>query len=371
VRVTTILSDVRDGLTAPCREALCALYDMRATTSKYVKSARFIETMLRDARTTAANPGAIYDELVRMAQDFRLRYPLVDGQGNFGSIDDDPPAEMKYTEVRLAPIAAAMLCHLDLARHDNASGWPVPVPAGFPNLLVNGSFSVAGDGSSIPPHNLREVVDGTIAYLENPDIDVAGLMTHLRGPDFATGGVVHGRRDVAEFYETGRGCLRVRAKTHTEQVWIDHEEATEAIIVTELPPAVSKGGEDGAISSIVESVIAKKITGITDIADESFDPEMRIVITLNRGESPRAVLDQIYDHTPLQRRLELNMVTHVDGAARCVSLPEAIAHYVAHQQDVLARQADSQGTQQTAQRLADDLRDIAERYEDPRRTEIR
>ena len=285
---------------------------------------------------------AIYDTLVRMAQDFSMREPLVDGQGNFGSVDDDPAAAMRYTEARLSPIAREMLRDLDAdtvdfqPNYDGNENEPLVLPARFPNLLVNGSSGIAvGMATNIPPHNLSEVIAATIAYIDDPEIDAAGLMKHVRGPDFPTGGVILGLGGIREAYETGRGRIRVRARAHAEPL----SHGKEAIIVTELPYMVKKGGESGVIRKIAELVHEKKITEVSDLRDESDRKGMRIVIELKRDAIPKVVLNKLYKHTALQTTFGVNMVALVDNVPRTLPLRSVIHNYVQHQREVIVRRS--------------------------------
>ena len=254
---------------------------------------------------------AIYDTLVRMAQDFALRYPLIDGQGNFGSIDDDPPAAMRYTEARLAKLATEMLRDIDAdtvdftPNYDESRQEPLILPARFPNLLVNGSSGIAvGMATNIPPHNLREAIDAVVAYIDDPEIDVGGLMKHVKGPDFPTGGIILGYDGIKDAYETGRGRVVVRARVHMEPL----RSGKEAIIVTELPFAVKKGGDGGLIEKIADLVRDKKIAEISDLRDETDRTGMRLVIELKRDAIPEVVLNKLYKHTSLQTTFGVNTV---------------------------------------------------------------
>ena len=286
---------------------------------------------------------AIYDTLVRMAQDFSMRELLVDGQGNFGSIDDDPAAAMRYTEARMTRIAQEMLRDLDMdtvdfgPNYDGSKREPLVLPSRYPNLLVNGSSGIAvGMATNIPPHNLREVVGAVIAYIDNPSITVEELMRdHVQGPDFPTGGIILGRSGIRDAYETGRGRVRVRAKAHTEEIG----RGKEAIIVTELPFMVKKGGDGGLITKIAQLVIDKKIAGIANIEDHTDKRGMRVVIELKRDADPRIVLNQLYKHTPMQTTFGVNAVALVDGVPKTLSLREFLHHYVDHQRDVVVRRS--------------------------------
>jgi DNA gyrase subunit A len=341
VIVGRALPDVRDGLKPVHRRVLFAMNEMGLQPNRrYVKCARIVGAVM--GQYHPHGDSAIYDTLVRMAQDFSLRHPLVDGQGNFGSVDDDPAAAMRYTEARLDGIAREMLRDLDAdtvdfqPNYDGENSEPTVLPSRFPNLLVNGSSGIAvGMATNIPPHNLREVIAATIAYIDDPDIDTAGLMQHLKGPDFPTGGVILGLSGIREAYETGRGRIRVRARAHSEPL----SHGKEAIIVTELPYAIKKGGETGVIRKIAELVQEKKITEISDLRDESDRNGMRIVIELKRDAIPKVVLNKLYKHTPLQTTFGVNTVALVDNVPRTLPLRGVIHFYVQHQREVIVRRA--------------------------------
>jgi DNA gyrase subunit A len=283
---------------------------------------------------------AIYDTLVRLAQDFSMRYPLVAGQGNFGSIDDDPAAAMRYTEARLSRIATEMLRDLDadtvdfVPNYDDSQQEPLVLPSRFPNLLVNGSSGIAvGMATNIPPHNLRETIGAVTAFIEDPEIDVEGLMKHIKGPDFPTGGIILGMSGIREAYASGRGRVRLQARAHIEPL----KQGKEAIVVTELPYMVKKGGDGGLIQKIADLVKEKKLNGISDIEDHSDKRGMRLVIELKRDAIPKVVLNQLYKHTPMQTTFGVNMVALVDGVPRTLSLRQAIESYVRHQREVIVR----------------------------------
>src|SRR5689334_12643314 len=271
VIVGRALPDVRDGLKPVHRRALFSMNENGLQPNRpFVKAARIVGDVM--GKYHPHGDSAIYDTIVRMAQDFSLRYPLVAGQGNFGSIDEDPAAAMRYTEARLAPIARELLRDLDsdtvdfAPNYDGSEQEPQVLPARFPNLLVNGSSGIAvGMATNIPPHNLRETIAATVAYIDNPDIDTAGLMQHIKGPDFPTGGVILGLSGIRDAFETGRGRVRVRARAHIEPL----SQGKEAIIVTELPYMVKKGGETGLIRKIAGLLQEKKLPEITNIEDHS------------------------------------------------------------------------------------------------------
>jgi DNA gyrase subunit A len=339
VIVGRALPDVRDGLKPVHRRVLYAMNELGlGPTRPYAKCAKIVGEVMGNYHPHGDS--AIYDTLVRMAQDFSMRYELVDGQGNFGSVDDDPAAAMRYTEARLARIATEMLRDLDMDTVDFAPNYdgsrqePLVLPARFPNLLVNGSSGIAvGMATNIPPHNLRETIDATVAYIEDPDIEVEGLMKHVKGPDFPTGGIILGRAGIRDAYETGRGRIRVQAKAHIEPL----THGKEAIVVTELPFMVKKGGEGGLIQKIADLVHEKKIPEISDLRDESDKRGMRLVIELKRDVIPKVVLNKLYKHTPMQSTFGVNMVALVDNVPRTLNLRSVIHNYVAHQREVIVR----------------------------------
>jgi DNA gyrase subunit A len=341
VIVGRALPDVRDGLKPVHRRVLFAMNEAGLQPNRaHAKCARIVGDVM--GKYHPHGDSAIYDTLVRLAQDFSMRSPLVDGQGNFGSVDDDPAAAMRYTEARLAPLAREMLRDLDAdtvdfqPNYDGNNQEPVVLPARFPNLLVNGSSGIAvGMATNIPPHNLRETVAATIAYIDNPDIDVDGLIRHLKGPDFPTGGIILGYGGIREAYDTGRGRIRVRARAHTEDIG----QGKEAIIVTELPFQVKKGGDSGLIRKIAELVQDKKILEISDLRDESDRKGMRIVIELKRGVIPKVVLNKLYKHTAMQSTFGVNMVALVDNVPRQLPLLSVIHNYVGHQREIIVRRS--------------------------------
>src|SRR5438270_3127067 len=341
VIVGRALPDVRDGLKPVHRRVLYAMNELGlGPTRPYSKCAKIVGEVMGNYHPHGDS--AIYDALVRMAQDFSMRAELVDGQGNFGSVDDDPPAAMRYTEARLSRIATEMLRDLDMdtvdfgPNYDGSRREPVVLPARFPNLLVNGSSGIAvGMATNIPPHNLREVIDATIAYIDDPQIDTAGLVKHVKGPDFPTGGIILGRGGIKEAYETGRGRVRVQARAHVEPL----KQGNEAIVVTELPFMVKKGGEGGLIPKIAELVKDGRIPEIADLEDHSDKRGMRLVIELKRDAIPKVVLNKLYKHTPMQSTFGVNMVALVDNVPRTLDLRPVIHNYVEHQRDVVVRRS--------------------------------
>jgi DNA gyrase subunit A len=339
VIVGRALPDVRDGLKPVHRRVLYAMHDLGLQpTRPYRKSAFVVGEVMGTYHPHGDT--AIYDTLVRMAQDFSLRYPLIDGQGNFGSIDDDPAAAMRYTEARLERLATELLRDIDAdtvefgPNYDESQREPLVLPARFPNLLVNGAAGIAvGMATNIPPHNLRETIAATTAYVDDPGIDLAGLMEHVKGPDFPGGGLMSAE-GIRDAYASGRGSIRVRARAHVEPL----KGGKEAIIVTELPYMVKKGGDGGLITKIADLVREKKLDGISDLRDESDRSGMRLVIELKRGGPPaKVVLNNLYKKTAMQTSFGVNMVALVDGVPRTLSLRELIEHYVDHQREVVTR----------------------------------
>ena len=343
VIVGRALPDVRDGLKPVHRRVLYGMQEAGLQPNRpYSKSASTVGTVM--ARYHPHGDSAIYDTLVRMAQPFAMRYPLVDGQGNFGSVDNDPAAAMRYTEARLARIATELLRDIDsdtvdfAPNYDDSRQEPLILPSRFPNLLVNGSAGIAvGMATNIPPHNLRESIDAVIAFIDNPRIDVAGLMAHIKGPDFPTGGIIVGRQGIKDAYETGRGRVIVRAKAHIEPL----RQGKEAVVITEMPYQVSKGDGrndgSGLIRKIAEVAQEKRVAGISDLRDESDRSGTRIVVELKRDAIPRVVLNNLFKHTSMQTTFGVNTVALVDGVPRTLSLRELIESYVQHQREVVVR----------------------------------
>jgi DNA gyrase subunit A len=339
VIVGRALPDVRDGLKPVHRRVLYAMHDIGLQPTRPYRKCAFIvgEVM---GKYHPHGDSAIYDTLVRMAQEFSLRYVLVDGQGNFGSIDDDPAAAMRYTEARLGRLATELLRDIDAdtvdfgPNYDESTQEPLILPARFPNLLVNGASGIAvGMATNIPPHNLREVAGAVSAYIDDPDIDLAGLMEYVKGPDFPGGGIMS-MEGIRDAYASGRGTIKVRARAHVEPL----KGGKDAIVVTELPFMVKKGGDNGLITKIADLVREKKLEGISDLRDESDRSGMRLVIELKRGGQPaKVVLNNLYKKTQMQTSFGTNMVALVDGVPRTLSLLELVHYYVQHQREVVTR----------------------------------
>jgi len=335
VIMSRALPDVRDGLKPVHRRILFAMNDMGLTYNKsHKKSARVVGETL--GKYHPHGDQAVYDSMVRMAQDFSLRYPLIDGQGNFGSIDGDSAAAMRYTESRLAKISDLML--QDIAKDtvdwdDNFDGSlkePVMLPAVLPNLLINGSSGIAvGMATNMAPHNLTEVIDGTIKVIENPEIDTVELMEIIHGPDFPTGGIIYGKGGILQAYSEGRGLIRVRAKTHIEE-----KENKKKIIITELPYQVNKSKLLQTIAGLVKN---KKIEGISDLRDESDRSGMRVVIDLKRDAIEDVVLSQLFKHTDMQTTFGVNNLAIVDGEPKTLILKELITYFIEYRVLVITR----------------------------------
>src|ERR671922_675280 len=326
VIVGRALPDVRDGLKPVHRRVLYSMHEAGLQPNRpFRKSSRVVGDVMGQFHPHGDAP--IYDTLVRLGQDFAMRYPLVEPQGNFGSIDNDPPAAMRYSEARLARPATEMLRDIDAdtvdfgPNYDDSRQEPLVLPSRFPNLLVNGSAGIAvGMATNIPPHNLGEAIDAVIAFIDDPQIDVKGLMKHLKGPDFPTGGMIVGHGGIREAYETGRGRVVVRGRAHIEPL----RQGKEAIIVTEMPYQVAKGdGRNegaGLIKKIAEVVNDKKVPEVSDLRDESDKSGVRLVIELKRDAIPKVVLNKLYKHTAMQTTFGVNMVALVDGVPRTLGL---------------------------------------------------
>jgi len=336
VIVSRALPDARDGLKPVHRRVLYAMHDLGLQPNRpYRKSATVVGEVI--GKYHPHGDTAVYDTLVRLAQGFSLRYPLVDGQGNFGSVDGDPAAAMRYTEARLARMATEMLRDIssdtvDFAPNfDESQREPVVLPARFPNLLVNGADGIAvGMATKIPPHNLGEVVDATVALIDEPELADEKLLEYIGGPDFPTGGLIVGRQGIRDAVLAGRGSVRVQARAHTEQIKGNRTQ----IVVTEIPYQVNKSY---LLQKIAELVKDRKLTGISDLRDESDRTGMRIVIELKREAVPKVVLNNLYKHTQMQQSFGVNLVALVDGVPRTLSYKEALKHYVAHQFEVVTR----------------------------------
>ncbi|MCC6155960.1 MAG: DNA gyrase subunit A, partial [Candidatus Hydrogenedentes bacterium] len=340
VIVSRALPDVRDGLKPVHRRVLYAMHEMGLVHNRaYRKSAAVVgETM---GKYHPHGDQAIYDTLVRMAQPWSMRNVLVDGQGNFGSVDGDSPAAMRYTECRMAPITALMLQDIEkqtvnmAPNYDEKFDEPTVLPSAIPNLLVNGSYGIAvGMATSCPPHNLTEVCDAIIHYIDNPECNTNDLMKFVEGPDFPTGGIIYGREGLGEAYHTGRGKISVRAK-----VVFEHDKASgkDRIIVTEIPYQVNKSR---LIESIAGLVREKTVEGITDLRDESDRDGMRILIEVRKGDEPQVILNQLYKHTQMQETFSILMLALVNNQPRVLSLFEVIHYYVKHRAEIVRRRTE-------------------------------
>src|SRR6266851_2954934 len=343
VIVGRALPDIRDGLKPVHRRVLFAMQELGLTWNRaYKKSARVVGEVLGKYHPHGDAP--VYEALVRMVQEFSLRYPLVDGQGNFGSIDGDPPAAMRYTETRLAKIAHELLADIDketvdfTPNFDESLQEPVVLPTKVPNLLVNGSSGIAvGMATNIPPHNLREVVDGLVRVIDDPEVSIDELIKLIPGPDFPTRGYIYGRGGIREAYTTGRGIITLRAKAHVEKM----RGGREAIIVTELPYQVNKAS---LMEKIGELVRDKKIEGISERRDESSREGIRVVLELGRGEMPQIVINQLYKHTQMQTTFGVIMLALVARRPQVVNLKQMLQEFVTFRREVvtrLIRQAES------------------------------
>ncbi len=336
VIVARALPDVRDGLKPVHRRILYAMHESGLTPNRaYKKSAWTVGEVL--GKYHPHGDTAVYDTMVRMAQDFAMRVPLVDGHGNFGSVDGDSAAAMRYTESRLARPAMELLRDMEKEtvdfgpNYDESLTEPLVLPARYPNLLVNGSAGIAvGMATNILPHNLGEVIDATCALIDDPEITTEGLMAHIPGPDFPTGGIIMGREGIAKAYETGRGSIKVRGKAYAEQT----STGRMRIIITELPYAVNKSK---LVAKIAELVREKKLTEISDLRDESDRKGMRIVVELKQVAIPQVVLNKLYKHTPLETGIGIIQLALVDGVPRELGLKQILSYYVEHQKDVIVR----------------------------------
>jgi DNA gyrase subunit A len=336
VIVGRALPDVRDGLKPVHRRILYAMHSLGLSPDKaHRKSAYIVGEVL--AKYHPHGDTSVYDALVRLAQDFASRYPLVDGHGNFGSVDGDSAAAMRYTEARMAKISLEMLVDIDkdtvdfIPNYDAKNDEPTVLPARIPNLLINGSAGIAvGMATNIPPHNLAEVIDGVIMLINNPEADIKELMTVIKGPDFPTGGTIMGREGIWNAYRTGRGSVKVRAQTVIEKT----DSGRNCIIVNEIPYQVNKAK---LIEKIAELVKDKKLDGISDLRDESDRRGMRIMIELKRDANPQVLLNQLYKHTQMQDSFGVNMLALVEGQPQVLNLKQFLFYYLEHQKDIIVR----------------------------------
>jgi len=337
VIISRALPDVRDGLKPVHRRILYAMHELRNFSDQpYKKSARIVGDVI--GKFHPHGDSAVYDALARMAQDFSMRYPLVDGQGNFGSVDGDPPAAMRYTEVRMARITHEFLQEIDketvdfINNYDGSLQEPMPLPARLPNLLVNGGSGIAvGMATNIPPHNLGEVVDGLIALIHDPEISIRDLMKHIPGPDFPTGGFVYGRGGLYESYTTGRGIIKIRARINIETRARDGKKS---IIITEIPYQVNKAR---LLESIAEHVRDKQIEGIQEIRDESDREGMRAVIEVKRDFPPEIICNQLYRMTQLETSFGYNLLAIVNQEPKLLNLKELLQYFLDHRQEIVIR----------------------------------
>ncbi len=336
VIINRALPDVRDGLKPVHRRILFSMEELGLTSDKpYRKSARIVGDVL--GKYHPHGDGAIYDSMVRMAQDFSMRHMLIDGHGNFGSVDGDSPAAMRYTEARMAKISMEMLRDIEkdtvdfVPNFDESAEQPTVLPARFPNLLVNGSGGIAvGMATNIPPHNLNEVIDGAVALIDNPEISIDELIEIIPGPDFPTGAMITGVSGIRSAYKTGRGKIRVKAKSIIEPMGADRDR----IIINEIPYQVNKAN---LVEKIAELVHEKRVEGISDLRDESDKAGLRVVIELKRGANANVILNQLYKHTQLMDTFGVIMLALVDGEPKVLNLKQVLEHYLDHQRDVIVR----------------------------------
>ncbi|MEZ4577184.1 MAG: DNA gyrase subunit A [Desulfobacterales bacterium] len=331
------LPDVRDGLKPVHRRILFAMSDLNNDWNKpYKKSARIVGDVI--GKYHPHGDSAVYDALVRMAQTFSLRYPLVQGQGNFGSVDGDPPAAMRYTEVRMMRLAHEMLADIDketvdfTINYDESLEEPEVLPAKVPNLLLNGSSGIAvGMATNIPPHNLTELCNAIKSLIDNPDIEFEELITHLSGPDFPTGGIIYGNQGIIDAYKTGRGKIRIRALVDVEQ---DTKNKSETIVVREIPYQVNKAN---LILKIAQLVKDKQIEGIRYVRDESDKEGIRIAIALKKDQIPEIILNQLYKHTALESNFGIIFLAVVNKRPQVMSLKEILEHFIIHRKEIIIR----------------------------------
>ena len=336
VIVSRALPDVRDGLKPVHRRILYSMNDLGMHSDKpYKKSARIVGDVI--AKYHPHGDSSVYDAMVRMAQDFSYRYPLVDGHGNFGSIDGDGAAAMRYTEARMSKLAMEMMRDINKntidfqPNFDGEEQEPIVLPARFPSLLVNGTTGIAvGMATNIPPHNLSEVIDGCLAYMDNPEIDVLGLMQFIKGPDLPTGALILGTKGIRSAYETGNGSIMMRSKCEI----VEGHGGKYSILVTEIPYQVNR---ERLIEKIAELVKEKRLDGITDLRNESNREGTRIVIELRKDVNPQVMLNNLFKLTQLQVSYGINMLALVDGQPKVLNLKEIIAAYIKHQVEVIVR----------------------------------
>ncbi|HIC98055.1 MAG TPA: DNA gyrase subunit A, partial [Aquificaceae bacterium] len=334
VIVGRAIPDVRDGLKPVQRRILYAMYEMGLSPDKpFRKSARVVGEVL--GKFHPHGDQAVYDALVRMAQDFSMRYPLIIGQGNYGSVDGDPPAQMRYTEAKLSPVAIQMLEDIDkdtvdfVPNFDETMSEPTVLPSKFPNLLCNGIAGIAvGLATSVPPHNLKEVGKALVELAKNPSMTTEELLGIIKGPDFPTGGIVENLRDLKNIYETGRGTIQVKAKAHVEKV----QGGREQIIISELPYQVNKAE---LIKKIADNVRSGRLKEISDIRDESDKEGIRIVIELKRDAKGERVLKKLFRHTPLKRGFPVNLVVLINGEPKLVGLKDLLKEFIKHRLEVI------------------------------------
>ena len=337
VIVGRALPDVRDGLKPVHRRVLYAMYDMGNTWDKpYKKSARLVGDII--GKYHPHGDTAVYDTIVRMAQDFVMRYPFIDGQGNFGSVDGDSPAAMRYTEIRMARLAEEILADIEkdtvdfIPNYDDSLKEPAVLPSRIPNLLVNGASGIAvGMATNIPPHNIGEIVDGLVALVDNPGITIKELMKYIPGPDFPTAGFIHGKEPIVQAYNEGKGIVQMRGKAFTETL---KRTGKEQIIISEIPFMVNKVRLIEQIAALVQE---KKIEGISDLRDESDREGMRIVIELKRDAVSEIIINQLYKHTSLQESFGINMLAIVDGRPKLLNLRDALRAFLDHRKEVVTR----------------------------------
>jgi DNA gyrase subunit A len=337
VIVGRALPDVRDGLKPVHRRVLYAMYDMGNTWDKpYKKSARLVGDII--GKYHPHGDTAVYDTIVRMAQDFVMRYPFIDGQGNFGSVDGDSPAAMRYTEIRMARLAEEILADIEkdtvdfIPNYDDSLKEPAVLPSRIPNLLVNGASGIAvGMATNIPPHNVGEIIDGLVAMVDNPGITIKELMKYIPGPDFPTAGFIHGKEPIVQAYSDGKGIIQMRGKAFTETL---KRTGKEQIIISEIPFMVNKVRLIEQIAALVQE---KKIEGISDLRDESDREGMRIVIELKRDAVAEIIINQLYKHTSLQESFGINMLAIVDGRPKLLNLRDALRAFLDHRKEVVTR----------------------------------